>query len=63
MNTESIAARPRKPSQTDKPRVVVMGASGYIGTNLVVELAARGYAVGSAAVACALPRPGKAGTA
>ena len=49
MNTESIAARPRKPSQTDKPRVVVMGASGYIGTNLVVELAARGYPVRAAA--------------
>ena len=31
--------------QPDKPRMVVMGASGYIGTNLVTELAARGFAV------------------
>jgi uncharacterized protein YbjT (DUF2867 family) len=45
MNTANAAVRPQRNSQTDKPRVVVMGASGYIGTNLVVELAARGYPV------------------
>ena len=54
MNTETTAARPRKRTQADKPKIVVMGASGYIGTNLVVELAARGYPVRAAARAMAV---------
>ena len=45
MNTESLAVRPPKLAQGDRPSVVVMGASGYIGTNLVAELVTRGYPV------------------
>jgi len=45
MNTESLAVRPPQLAQTDRPSVVVMGASGYIGTNLVAELVTRGYPV------------------
>ena len=45
MHTGSAATKPPEVAQADKPRVVVMGASGYIGTNLVSELAARGYPV------------------
>ena len=49
MHTGSAATKPPEVAQADKPRVVVMGASGYIGTNLVSELAARGYPVRAAA--------------
>ncbi len=41
MKTEKLPA--------GRPSVVVMGASGYIGTNLVAELLARGYPVRAAA--------------
>lgn len=49
MKTESAAAKPPKLAPAGKPRFLVMGASGYIGTNLVAELAARGYPVRAAA--------------
>jgi uncharacterized protein YbjT (DUF2867 family) len=45
VDTLDPCSQPRPPARSGKPNVVVVGASGYIGTNLVPALTVRGYSV------------------